>query len=393
MATGNELFESIVDKAARLNWVLLVIIVGIAVFGAAVLVSVSLDDPRLNHIAGQHVVRFSVTVVIALAVAMTPLRYWAKVAYPTYVIALLLLVAVEIFGVERGGARRWLMIGPVQVQPSELMKIAILLALARFYQQFTTDDERPKFYHHVLAALILLAPTFLVLKEPDLGTALMLAATGGAVIVLAGLNWRIIAGGATVAVATIAFVLWAPPEMNFLLKDYQRERVLTFLDPGRDPLGAGYQLQQAKIAIGSGGLSGKGYMQGTQSQNEYIPEQHTDFIFTIVAEEFGFLGSLALLTAWGLALVIGLSIAARSRSRFGALLTGGVVATLAFYVVVNIGMVMGLLPVVGVPLPLLSYGGTVMITAMVGVGLILCTHLDRELIVGCSQIIGATSRR
>lgn len=393
MASRNDIIASVLGKASGLHWFLLVAIIGIAVFGAAVLVSVSQNDPSLSHIASQHVVRFGLTLAVALAVALTPLHMWARVAWPAYIGALVLLVLVELFGASRGGAQRWLVLGPVQFQPSEFMKIAILLALARFYQQVASGHEGIQLKHHIVAATMLLAPTALVLKQPDLGTALMIAATGGAVIILAGLDLRIIMGGFAAGVATILFVIFAPPEINFLLKDYQRERVLTFLDPGRDPLGAGYQLQQAKIAIGSGQLSGKGYQQGTQSQNEYIPEQHTDFIFTIVAEEFGFLGSIGLLAAWGLVLIFGLRIASQSKNLFGALLTGGVVATLAFYIVVNIGMVMGLLPVVGVPLPLLSYGGTVMMTVMVGIGLVLGAHLDRDMHMTCTSWIDAASQR
>ena len=316
-------------------------------------------------------IRFGLVLVICLGLAVMPLRYWAAAAYPTYVGSLFLLIAVEFLGATGGGAQRWLDVGPVRIQPSEFMKVAILLALARFYHQ-VLDTRETETGDHFAALCIIICPVFLVIRQPDLGTSLMLIATGGVLVIFAGLHWRVIVFGA------LALAIVTPIAVNFGLKDYQRERVLTFLDPSREPLGAGYQLTQAKIAIGSGQLTGKGYMQGTQSQNEYIPEQHTDFIFTILAEEFGFVGSLSLLLAWAIVLGFGLRIANQSTSAFGALASVGAVATLAFYIVVNIGMVMGLLPVVGVPLPLLSYGGTAMVTVMVCCALLLAVHVERE---------------
>ncbi len=363
--------QSIADKARNLHWSLMLTIIAIAAFGGAVLVSVTLKDPRMAGIPIQHILRFILILGATIGIALAPIRYWAAIAYPAYLGALLLLVCVELFGAMGGGAQRWLDIGPIRIQPSEIMKIAILLALARYYHQ-VRDSKLPNMLNHVMALAIILVPMILVLKQPDLGTSLMLAATGGVVVFFAGLSWRVIVSG----FVFVGIAIW--PVYQFGLKDYQKERVLTFLEPSRDPLGAGYQLQQAKIAIGSGGLEGKGYMQGTQSQNNYIPEQHTDFIFTIVAEEFGFVGSLTLLAAWAIALTFGLMIANRSTSIFGALASAGVVATLAFYVVVNIGMVMGLMPVVGVPLPLISHGGTAMITVMMGFAILLMTHIHRD---------------
>ncbi|MFC7291845.1 rod shape-determining protein RodA [Hirschia litorea] len=362
---------SVRDKLLNLHWSLLLTIIAIASFGTAVLVSVTLKDASMADIPWQHMTRFIGVLVFTIGMAIAPLRVWAMIAYPAYLGSLLLLVGVELFGTVGGGAQRWLDIGPVLIQPSEFMKIAILLALARYYHQ-ASENKELNIGNHIIAGLIIIIPTVLVLKQPDLGTSLMLAATGGMVIFFAGLSWRIIITGAIVALLSI----W--PVYQFGLKDYQKERVYTFLDPSRDPLGAGYQLQQAKIAIGSGGLQGKGFMQGTQSQNNYIPEQHTDFIFTIIAEEFGFVGSMSLLTAWAVALIFGLFIANRSTTIFGSLAAAGVVATLAFYVVVNIGMVMGLMPVVGVPLPLISHGGTAMMTVMIGFSILLMVHIHRD---------------
>lgn len=363
---------TLVDKIRNLHWSLLLTFIAIASFGTVVLVSVTLKDPQMAGIPWQHMSRFIFVLIATIGLAVAPIRIWAMIAYPAYLGALFLLVLVEFMGTMGGGAQRWLDIGPTLIQPSEFMKIAILLALARYYHQASENNRTPNLGNHIVAALIIGVPTMLVLRQPDLGTSLMLAATGGVVIFFAGLPWRVIFAG------TLAVVLSIWPIYQFGLKDYQKERVYTFLDPSRDPLGAGYQLQQAKIAIGSGGVEGKGFMQGTQSQNNYIPEQHTDFIFTIIAEEFGFMGSMALLTAWAIALIFGLLIANRSTTVFGGLAAAGVVATLAFYVVVNIGMVMGLMPVVGVPLPLISHGGTAMMTVMLGFSILLMVHIHRD---------------
>lgn len=363
--------RTLLEKARDLHWFLLLTMILIALIGAAMQASVSLGDPRLAGVATQHMVRFGLVLAGAIMLALLPLRFWTMAAYPAYLGSLLLLLAVEFVGDEAGGAVRWLQLGPIRVQPSEFMKIALLLALARYYHQIMEDRET-HIGDHLIALVLVMIPAVLVLRQPDLGTSLMLIATGGVVIIFAGLDLRIVLAG-------VVFVVVATPlAYQFGLKEYQRDRVETFLDPSRDPLGAGYQLQQAKIAIGSGEVSGKGFMQGTQSQNDYIPEQHTDFIFTILAEEFGFVGAVALLAAWATALGFGLRISSESRHPFGALAAAGVVATIAFYVVVNIGMVMGLLPVVGVPLPLMSYGGTVMATVMTGCAILLSVHVHRE---------------
>lgn len=363
---------AILQGVGNLHWALLLTIIAIATFGTVMLESVANSDPSIAGLPLRHGVRFMFVLAIVIGLSLMPIKYWAAIAYPTYIGALFLLVGVELFGVKAGGATRWLDVGPVRLQPSEFMKVAILLALARYYHQVWETRGRPELWNHLIAIAIILFPMVLVLKQPDLGTSLMLAATGFVVIFFSGLSWRIIGAGIVLVAVSIY------PVYQFGLKDYQKERVLTFLDPSREPLGAGYQLQQAKIAIGSGGLNGKGYMQGTQSQNDYIPEQHTDFIFTIIAEEFGFTGSLALLMAWAVALGFGLRIATQSKNMFGALVAAGAVANLGFYVVVNIGMVMGLMPVVGVPLPLISYGGTAMLAVMIGFALLLSVHMNRK---------------
>ena len=250
------------------------------------------------------------------------------------------------------------------------MKIGLVLALARFYHGLSAKDAQLSWKLLIPAALIA-APTLLVAKQPDLGTAILVAATGLTLMVLAGLSWRILAAG------TLATVVAAPAFILFLMKGYQRDRVLTFLHPEQDPSGTGYHILQAKIALGSGGLLGKGFGLGTQSSLNYLPEKHTDFIFATFAEEFGFVGCAALLLLYGLTIAVALRIAAISHSHFGRLSAAGVTATFALYVMINAAMVMGLAPVVGVPMPLMSYGGTVMVTVMVGFGLVEAVRVHR----------------
>tara|TARA_B100000678_G_scaffold254527_5_gene231788 strand:+ start:37312 stop:38451 length:1140 start_codon:yes stop_codon:yes gene_type:complete len=363
--------DDILSRIARLPWIMILIVFGLGVFGVAVLYSATITNPTESSLPAVHAVRVGVALAFMFALAMTPLGLWSAIAYSAYLGALILLIGVEVAGVTGGGAQRWLQVGPIRVQPSEFMKLALLLALARFYHQQLVNGPA-KFYHHLIALVMILMPVGLVFNQPDLGTALMLAATGAAVMFFAGMRyWVIIIG-------IVAVVLSAPLAYFYVLKDYQRERVLTAIDPSRDPLGAGYQIQQAEIAIGSGGAQGRGYMKGTQSQLDYIPEQHTDFIFTVIAEEFGFVGAVGLLSAWLLVLALGFFIASRCRSYFGYLAASGAVVTIAFYVFVNIGMVSGLLPVVGVPLPLISYGGTAMLTVMAALAVICAVNLDRD---------------
>jgi rod shape determining protein RodA len=371
--------DSLLAKVGQMHWFLLLTVVVIAVFGIMILLSahstahdVVTGRPRIvADLAINHASRFALLVVVLFVVALLPLRLWAGIAYPLYAAGVVMLVMVDISGVIVNGAERWLQLGPIRLQPSEIMKLAVPLALARYYHQMF-EAGRNSFWIHVPALLIVVIPVGLVLRQPDLGTALMIMGTGCAVIFFAGLSMRVI-------LAVIAMVMLAVPVVYFFaLHDYQRQRVETMFDPESDPKGAGYQLQQGLIAIGSGGAAGKGYMQGAQKEGDYIPEQRTDFIFTIVAEEFGFAGSIAVLILWGTVLVQGMGIASRSRSAFGQLAAAGFVSTCVLYVAINVGMVIGLLPVVGIPLPLISYGGTVMMTVMIGFGLLMAVHLNRE---------------
>lgn len=377
--------ETLLGKLTRLHWFLLLTICAIAAFGIVVLISAASSAHDLQtgraeihaENAMNQAARFGFLLIIAIMAALVPLRVWAAVAFPAYIAGIIMLVAVDVSGVVVNGAERWLQIGPVRLQPSELMKLAVPLALARYYHQ-TFEAGRQGFWIHIPALVLVAVPVALVLRQPDLGTALMILGTGCAVIFFAGINLFIVGATALLAVASGVVAYF------FFLHDYQRQRIDTLFDPEADPLGAGYQLQQALIAIGSGGWGGKGYLEGTQKQLEFIPEQHTDFIFTIPAEEFGFVGSLVLLIAWGIVLVQGMSIAnqaargAGGGNAFAALSAAGFVSSLALYVLINIGMVIGLLPVVGIPLPLISYGGTVMLSVMFGFGLLMAVHLNRD---------------
>lgn len=361
----------LLDKFARMPWGLVLLILAVAVIGVAMLYSSTVTNPVESDLPMKHAIRFVIAFVMMIVLALIPLKTWIKLALPAYLVALVLLVGVELFGTTGGGAQRWLQIGPVAVQPSEFMKLALSLALARYYQ-IHLASRAGGFWIHLPALMLMLAPAALVFMQPDLGTTLMLLASGGTIIFFAGLFWRII-----LSVATLG-VLGAPAAYFFVLKDYQRARVETLWNPGADPLGAGYQIEQAKIAVGSGGWDGKGYMQGIQSQLDYIPEQHTDFILTVIAEEFGFLGAAGLLLIWGVILGWAFVIALRCKSHFGRLASVGAVATILFYIAFNAGMVIGLLPVVGVPMPLVSYGGTAMITVMACLGLVLSAHIHKD---------------
>lgn len=354
------------DKFGELNWTLILLLTAIASIGVAALYSVA--GGSWSPWAMSHGLRYAVALGLLVVIAVVNLRFWMVMAYPIYAVALALLLAVEFFGHEIMGAQRWVIIGGVQLQPSELMKLALILALARYYHGLRVDQASHPLYLIPPLAMIG-APVYLVAEQPDLGTALLLAAAGGTIMFLAGLSWRIVGAAVIGAVAAI------PVAWRYILKPYQQERVLTFLNPGRDPLGEGYHLTQSKIALGSGGVYGKGFLDGTQSHNEFLPEMHTDFIFTIFGEEFGLIGAATLLALYFAVFMIGMSIASSSKSQFGRLLAMGVSSAVIVYVLINTAMVMGLAPVVGVPLPLVSYGGTVMLTIMAGFGLVMCVHV------------------
>ena len=362
--------RAIRDRLARLHWPLIILLSMIA--GAGIVTLFSVAEGSWSPWALKHGLRYLVALSILIVMGLIGIRYWMALAYPVYFVALLSLFAVPFIGEINMGARRWIEYGGLQFQPSEAMKIGLVMALARYYHGLRAEQVSQILYLIPPMAMIGL-PVGLVFIQPDLGTALLLAATGIIVVMVAGLSWRISFIGAASAVAA------AYGAYRFeLLKPYQIERILTFMNPDRDPLGQGYHLLQSKIALGSGGLDGKGYMLGTQSQLKFLPEMHTDFIFTIFGEEFGFVGAVGLLLLYLAVILTGLSISNATRNHFARLTVVGVVATFSLYVLINTGMVMGLAPVVGVPLPLVSYGGTVMLTIMAGFGLVMSAHVHRD---------------
>lgn len=360
---------SVRQKLIEINWGLVVLIVAIACVGFAMLYSVA--GGSFAPWAERQMLRFAVGLVVMIVVACIDIRVWMGLAYPAYVVSLLLLIGVELAGRMGLGAQRWLELGPLQLQPSELMKITMILALARFLHGL--DPGRISHPLNLMAALALIGvPVVLVLMQPNLGTAALLAMTGFLLLFVGGLSWYWIvpaAAGVTGAV---------PLAWRFVLHDYQKQRILTFLNPESDSLGSGWNITQAKIALGSGGVTGKGFLEGTQSRLNFLPEKETDFIFTIIGEEFGFLGALALLGMFAAVVYYGISIAVASKSHFGRILAMGITINFFLYIMINGLMVMGLIPVVGIPMPLISYGGTAMMTVMFGFGLLMSVHVHRH---------------
>jgi rod shape determining protein RodA len=362
---------SLLEKLRLLNWpfVLVVCLVGLIGYGTLYSAGGGAHAPW----AWRHGVRLGVGVGAMLVVAVIDLRWWFRGAYALYAAAVLGLVAVDLAGQTAMGAQRWLDLGPFQLQPSEVMKIALIMALARyFHSAYLEDAARP--LHLITPTLLALVPAMLVLEQPDLGTAVMLLAGAGAMFFLAGVRWWKFA----LVLGTVAAAL---PIAWQQLHDYQKQRVLTFLDPEHDPLGAGYHIIQSKIALGSGGVWGKGFLNGTQSQLSFLPEKQTDFVFTMLAEEAGLIGALGLLLLLLVLIGYGFVFALRARNHFGRLLATGVATTFCLYVVINVAMVTGLVPVVGVPLPMISYGGTAMMTVLIGFGLMLGVDIHRDVAI------------
>ncbi len=363
-----------IRKILYMNWPLVVLVTAVASVGFLMLYSIA--GGNIETWAQPQMERFGVGMVLMFIVAMIPIWFWRSMSGVAYIVAFLLLLLVEFFGAVGMGAQRWIDLGFIRLQPSEMMKFTLVMLLAVYYDWLDPKlVSRPLYV--LLPVLMIVAPTVLVLMQPNLGTSLMLILGGGTVMFAAGVSlWYF---GAVIALGVSAvvgvFTLRGTPWQ--FLHDYQYARIDTFLDPSADPLGAGYNIIQAKIALGSGGWSGKGFMQGTQSRLNFLPEKHTDFIFTTLAEEFGFVGAFSLLGLYALIIGFCLVAAFQNRDRFSALLIVGVAANFFFYIAVNLSMVMGMAPVVGVPLPLLSYGGSAMMVLLVGFGLVQSAHVHR----------------
>jgi rod shape determining protein RodA len=346
---------------------LLVLMLALSMLGFAALFSASYDTPGrvLNQL-----VSLSIALTAMWVVAQLAPQTLMRLAVPAYVAGVVLLVLVALFGDVVNGARRWLNVGITRFQPSEMLKLALPLMLAWYFHRRETSLKLRDF---ALAAVLLAVPVGLIVRQPDLGTAALVGAVGFYVIFFAGISWKVLGGLAGLFVVAL-FPLWG------MLHDYQRKRVLTLLDPSQDPLGAGYHIIQSTIAVGSGGISGKGWLNGTQSHLEFIPERHTDFIFAVYSEEFGLIGNVVLLILYALLIGRGLVIAANAATLFARLMAGAVTLMFFTYAFVNMGMVSGILPVVGVPLPFLSYGGTALLTLFIGAGILMSVQRHRTLV-------------
>ncbi|WP_299004978.1 rod shape-determining protein RodA [uncultured Shewanella sp.] len=347
---------------------LLLGLLSLMAYGLIVIYSAGGEDMALLD---RQLVRMALSLVILFGMAQINPEVLRRWAFPIYITGIILLLGVHFFGEINKGAQRWLNLGFMKFQPSELIKLVFPITMAWYISKFPLP---PKKRYLAGAAILLLIPTLLIAKQPDLGTSILVAASGIFVLFLSGMSWTIVIG-VILGVLAMLPILW-----YFLMHDYQRTRVLTLFNPEQDPLGAGYHIIQSKIAIGSGGLWGKGWLQGTQSQLEFLPERHTDFIFAVIGEEFGLIGSLILLTLYLYVIGRGLMIASQAQTSFSRLLAGSITLTFFVYIFVNIGMVSGLLPVVGVPLPLISYGGTSMLTLMTGFGILMSIHTHRRFI-------------
>ncbi|ESW62182.1 MAG: cell wall shape-determining protein [Rhodobacter sp. CACIA14H1] len=362
------------SKVLHLNWPLVVLVIAVASVGFLILYSIAGGD--MATWAEPQMKRFAVGLVMMFAIAFVPIWFWRNMAGLAFAVTILLLLAVEFFGVVGMGAQRWLDIGPIRIQPSELAKVTMVMLLAAYYDWLDIKKvSRPLWV--LIPVLVIVLPTALVVIQPNLGTSLMLLMGGAAVMFAAGVSVWYFAAVAAMVAGLVASVFTTRGTPWQFLHDYQYRRIDTFLDPSADPLGAGYNIMQAKIALGSGGWGGKGFMQGTQSRLNFLPEKHTDFIFTTLGEEFGFVGAFSLLVLYGLILFFCFTSAIQNKDRFSQLLIIGLAANFFLYLAVNLSMVMGMAPVVGVPLPFLSYGGSVMLVLLIAFGLIQSAHVHR----------------
>ena len=365
----NSTSYSFIDKLKAVDYFLIIIV---AIIGSMSVFSIySTESGNFSFYTKNHLTRFLVFFSMFLVLSFVRVSVWYRQAYTFYILGILLLLLVIFFGISASGSKRWINFFIMNLQPSELMKIAIIVCFARYYHRIQSSDIQS--YKYLLQPIILLLiPCYLVITQPDLGTAILIAGSGLAIIWLAGLNLKYFIYSGLILLVSLPFVI-------SILKPYQKLRILTFFNPDRDPLGAGYQIIQSKIAIGSGGLLGKGFLQGTQSYLEFLPEKHTDFIFTLFSEEFGFFGSMVLILLYALLIYRIIRIGFSSRSFFAKLYCFGFASGLFLYIFVNIAMVLGLLPIVGAPLPIMSYGGSSMLSIMLGLGIVMsCKIYSRD---------------
>ena len=361
-------------KILLLNWPLTLLLSSVACVGFLMLYSVA--GGSFKPWAEPQMKRFAVGLVLMVAIGMTPIWFWRSIALFCYGVTVILLIAVDLFGEEGKGAQRWIDLGFMRLQPSELMKITLVMFLAAYYDWLPPEKKsRPLWV--LLPIAIILLPTALVIQQPDLGTSLLLVMAGGGIMFLAGVHWAYFTAVITSGVGLIVAVFQSRETSWQLLNNYQYRRIDTFIDPSADPLGAGYHITQSKIALGSGGWTGRGFMQGPQSRLNFLPEKHTDFIFTTLAEEFGFVGGISLLAIYLLVIFFCIASALANRDRFSSLLILGIALNFFLFFSVNMAMVMGLIPVVGVPLPLVSYGGSAMMVLMLAFGLVQSAHVHR----------------
>lgn len=361
-------------KILHLNWPLVLLLASVCGVGFLMLYSVA--GGSFSPWAEPQMKRFGLGLAVMVIVAMVPIWLWRNLSGVAYGGTILLLLGVALFGEERKGAQRWIDLGPIDLQPSELMKITLVMFLAAYYDWLPAKKVSRPFWVF-LPVVIILFPTALVLQQPDLGTSILLLTAGGGLMFLAGVHWAYFAAVIASGVGLVTAVFQSRGTSWQLLNDYQYRRIDTFLDPAADPLGAGYHITQSKIALGSGGWTGRGFMQGTQSRLNFLPEKHTDFIFTTLAEEFGFVGAFSLLSLYALIIVFCVVTAIMNKDRFSSLLTLGIALNFFLFFAVNMSMVMGLAPVVGVPLPLVSYGGSAMLVLLLAFGLVQSAHVHR----------------
>ena len=360
---------SFIDKLKAVDYFLIIIV---AIIGSLSVFSIySTESGNFSYYTKNHLIRFLVFFSMFLILSFIRVSAWYRQAYIFYILGILLLLFVMFFGISASGSKRWINLFIMNLQPSELMKIAVIVCFARYYHRIQSSDIQS--YKYLLQPIILLLiPCYLVITQPDLGTAILIAGSGLAIIWLAGLNLKYFVYSGLILLVSLPFVV-------SILKPYQKSRILTFFNPERDPLGAGYQIIQSKIAIGSGGFLGKGFLQGTQSYLEFLPEKHTDFIFTLFSEEFGFVGSIILIFLYALLIYRIIRIGFLSRSFFAKLYCFGFASALFLYIFVNIAMVLGLLPIVGAPLPIMSYGGSSMLSIMLGLSIVMsCKIYSRD---------------